>query len=98
MLLTMLSGLSNIVCIVGVVLLLIAYFRISTNRMSSQSLSYQLYNLMGASLIIFSLFFNFNLSSFLIEVAWIVISLIGIYRITSAGKSNNMRTLFLRDI
>ena len=62
--------------------LIIAYFLLSTNRMSSQSLNYQLLNFIGASLILFSLLFHFNLASFVIEVIWIIISLIGIYRIT----------------
>ena len=77
-----LNYISNTVGMVGVVLLIIAYFLLSTNRMSSQSLNYQLLNFIGASLILFSLLFHFNLASFVIEVIWIIISLIGIYRIT----------------
>lgn len=78
---------SNTVGLLGVCLLLIAYFLLSTNRMSAQSISYQLYNLAGAVLILFSLCFHFNLASFVIELAWITISLIGIYRITRVNKT-----------
>lgn len=81
MLIELLEKSSNPIGIFGVILLLIAYFLLSTNRMSSQSLSYQLYNLFGAVFILFSLCFHFNLSSFVIEVCWVAISLIGIYRI-----------------
>jgi multisubunit Na+/H+ antiporter MnhB subunit len=66
---------------VGVVLLLIAYFFLSIGRWISHSFIYQFYNLLGAILILYSLCFHFNLSSFVIEVAWVIISLIGIYRV-----------------
>ena len=56
--------------------------------MSSQSLSYQLCNLIGAVCIFYSLIFNFNLSSFAIETAWIIISLIGIRRILTARNKS----------
>lgn len=72
---------------VGVVLLLIAYFFLSTGRWRANSFTYQLYNLVGAILILYSLCFHWNLSSFVIEVAWVVISLIGIGRIMMMRKS-----------
>lgn len=80
---------ADIIGISGVILLLIAYFLLSTNRMSSQSLSYQLYNLIGALCILYSLLFTFNLSSVVIETCWIIISLIGIYRIQTARYKLN---------
>ncbi|MCW5583957.1 MAG: hypothetical protein KIT56_08815 [Gammaproteobacteria bacterium] len=85
-----LAKLSNVIGIAGVILLLIAYLLLNMNKMSAHSISYQLYNFFGALFIIFSLMFHFNLASFLIEMAWIVISLIGIYRINSKhiSKSN----------
>lgn len=67
--------------IVGVVLLLIAYFSISAGRLSSNSLAYQILNFLAAWLILFSLYFHWNTPSVLIEVAWIVISVIGMMRI-----------------
>lgn len=69
--------------LIGVILLLIAYFFLSTGRWAANSLIYQMYNLMGAVLILYSLCFHWNLSSFVIEVAWVMISLIGIARIKS---------------
>jgi hypothetical protein len=41
-------------------------------------LMYSLINGLGALLILVSLFFNFNLSSFTIEVVWLLISAYGI--------------------
>lgn len=86
MLIDLLEKSSDTVGVIGVILVLIAFFLLSTNKMNSQSLSYQLYNLIGASLILFSLMFHFNLASVLIEVSWITISLIGIFRIRSTKK------------
>lgn len=79
----LLMTIADPVGIVGVVLLLIAYFTISTGRISSNSLTYQLLNFIAAWLILFSLFFHWNTPSVLIEVAWILISVIGMLRILS---------------
>ena len=78
----LLSKIANPVGLIGVILLLIAYFFLSTGRWRSDSLTYQINNLLGALFILYSLCFYWNLSSFVIEVAWIMISLIGIARIT----------------
>lgn len=81
MIVEFLSKASDTVGITGVILLLIAYYLLSTNKMSPHSLTYQLLNLVGAAFILFSLFFHWNTASVLIEIAWITISLIGIVRI-----------------
>lgn len=65
---------------VGVVLIIIDYLLLQLNRIGSNSLSYSLLNAIGASLIIISLLFNFNLSAFVMEAIWVVISLFGLYR------------------
>lgn len=75
---------SDTVGIVGVVLLLLVYFLLSTNRISSKQMAYQMFNLAGASCILFSLLFHFNLASILLEIAWISISATGIYKIRAA--------------
>ncbi len=85
MLLEMLEKSSDAIGIIGVILLLISYFLLSTNKMSSQSLSYQLSNCIGALFILISLCYNWNTASALIESAWVIISLIGIYRIIKNG-------------
>ena len=65
---------------VGVLLITIDYLLLQLDRIGSNSLSYSLLNAIGASLIIISLIFNFNLSAFLMEAIWVVISLFGLYR------------------
>jgi predicted membrane protein len=65
---------------IGVVLIIIDYLLLQLNRVSSNSLSYSLLNAVGAILIIISLLFNFNLSAFIMEAIWVLISLFGLYR------------------
>jgi predicted membrane protein len=77
---------SDTIGIIGVVLLLLVYFLLSTNRISSKQMAYQLFNLAGASCILFSLLFHFNLASILLEIAWISISATGIYKIRAARQ------------
>ena len=84
-----LMKLSDPVGIVGVIIILIAYYYLSVGRWVSDSLKYQWLNFIGAWLILFSLYFHWNTSSVLIEVAWIIISLIGIYRILYPKKQSS---------
>jgi hypothetical protein len=43
-------------------------------------------NLIGSIMLLYSLLFHWNLSSVLIEIAWITISLIGLYRAVKSRK------------
>lgn len=81
MVLHILSILSDFLGIVGVVLLLVAYYLLSVSKLSAQSMRYQLYNFFGAGFILFSLWFHWNTASFIIEAAWVGISVIGMYRV-----------------
>lgn len=65
---------------IGVVVLMITYLMLQLNKLSSNGLAYSLLNAAGASFIVVSLLFNFNLSALLMEVFWVLISLVGIYR------------------
>ena len=64
----------------GVAIILIVYYLLQIERMKSDDLIYSVTNLIGALLIVVSLNYRFNLASFVIEVFWILISLIGIVR------------------
>ena len=72
---------SNPIGLVGVVIILIAYFLLSTGHWISNSFKFQFLNFIGAWMILFSLYFHWNLSSVIIEIAWIVISMGGMYRV-----------------
>lgn len=65
---------------IGVAIILITYFLLQTHRIESTELRYSVLNLIGASLILLSLFWDFNLPSFIVEIAWVFISLFGIMR------------------
>ena len=73
-------GLLDLVGNIGVVVLMIAYLMLQLNKLSSNSLAYSLLNAIGASLIIASLRYDFNLSAMVMEVFWVLISFVGIYR------------------
>jgi len=65
---------------VGVVVLMITYLMLQLNKLRSDGLAYSLLNAIGASLIVVSLLHDFNLSALLMEVFWVLISFVGIYR------------------
>ena len=65
---------------IGVIALMITYLMLQLGKLRSDELAYSVLNAAGASLIVVSLFVNFNLSAFIMEVFWVLISLVGIYR------------------
>jgi hypothetical protein len=65
---------------IGVAMLILTYLLLQLNKFSSDGLAYSLLNAIGAGLIVVSLLFNFNLSALLVEVFWVLISCLGIYR------------------
>ncbi len=66
---------------IGVFLILLAYLLLQLQRIDSQSIKFSLLNAFGASFILISLYFDFNLSAFVIELFWLLISLVGIIRV-----------------
>jgi hypothetical protein len=66
--------------ILGSLLIVVAYFYLQTGKMAAHGKPYLLLNASGAGLILISLIFAFNLAAFVIEVFWLVISVIGLIR------------------
>ena len=66
--------------LVGVVIIVIAYLMLELGKLPSSAPSYSLMNAIGAFLVMVSLFFDFNLSAFLMEAFWFLISLFGLLR------------------
>lgn len=62
----------------GMIFIVVAYLLLQTSKYTIHSLEYQLLNLVGAILLLISLFVHFNLGSFIIEVFWIIITIYGI--------------------
>jgi hypothetical protein len=73
-------GLVDFLGIVGVGIIVVTYLFLQLGKLSSTALAYSLMNAIGASLIVASLLVNFNLSALLMEVFWVLISLLGVYR------------------
>ncbi|TDI74271.1 MAG: hypothetical protein E2O84_06100 [Bacteroidetes bacterium] len=65
---------------IGVIAIIGSYLGIQLDWLDARGLLYSVINAIGAVFILVSLLYSFNLSSFIIEVFWIAISLIGIVR------------------
>ena len=57
-----------------------AFFLLQIERVQSSSPFYSLFNGLGAALILYSLCFDFNLASFLLEFFWLISSIIGLIK------------------
>lgn len=65
---------------VGVACFLIAYFLLQKEAITANSGPYLALNLAGAVLIMLSLLAHWNLPAFLLEAAWAMITLYGMYK------------------
>ncbi len=63
----------------GVSMILMTYALVQLDRMNVRNIGYSLVNALGAGLILVSLTVDFNLSAFVIESCWLLISVVGIY-------------------
>ena len=64
----------------GVAIIIFAYVLLQLGRLRSEQLAYSLFNAVGASFILVSLYYSFNFPSFVVEFFWLLISLFGIGR------------------
>ncbi len=62
----------------GVAIIIVTYVLLQLEKIRSDNLVYSLLNAIGASLILISLYFNFNFPAFVVEFFWLLISLFGI--------------------
>jgi paired small multidrug resistance pump len=65
---------------IGVLLILGTYAALQLGRLDAAAISYSALNALGAGLITLSLLFDFNLSAFVVETAWVAVSLFGLAR------------------
>jgi len=77
----------------GTLLVLVAYYLMQLEYTDPRGFAYNMINFLGAVLLLFSLYFNFNLASVVMEVFWIGASLIGLWkywrRDSAAGQSTS---------
>lgn len=66
--------------IAGVAIIIAAYLLLQTGRLDPRKPLYSVLNAAGSGMIIVSLWFDFNLSAFFVELFWLLISLYGIVK------------------
>jgi len=80
-------GWHDLLGIIGVVLIVATYMLLQLEKLSATSFIFSATNGLGASLILVSLIYEFNLSAFIIEAFWLLISTYGIVRYFSRNRS-----------
>ena len=71
---------ANVLGVLGVFLVLLAYLLLQIGKMKAGWISYSLLNTLGSALILISLYYYWNLASGVIEIAWLFISLYGLIK------------------
>lgn len=69
----------DLVGTIGVALIVGSYFLLQVGRVQSSSLGYSLANAAGAALILVSLVYDFNFSAFVVELFWLLTSVLGAF-------------------
>lgn len=77
----------DIIGLMGVTLILVVYGLVHLDRIDVKKITFSVLNAFGAALILVSLYVDYNLPAVTIEVAWILISLYGIYTAIRRKKS-----------
>ncbi len=72
--------LSNIIGLLGVSLIVIAYLLMQIGYLKAETVLYSALNAVGSGGILVSLFFDWNLSAAIVEFLWLIISLFGCFR------------------
>ena len=70
----------DVVGVLGVGCVLLAQLQLQRDHWRQDGLRYWQVNALGAAAILFSLYFDFNLASALMEGTWLTISLVGLYQ------------------
>jgi len=72
---------------IGVVLMVLGYLLLQAEKIRSSDLSYSLMNGIGALLVVISLLYRFNLSAFLVESFWFLISIYGLIKFAGRERA-----------
>ncbi len=72
--------LHTILGLIGVAITLIAYGLLQATKLSGTGKTYSLLNILGSLLISYSLCFDWNLSAFIMEIVWLLLSIYGLWR------------------
>ena len=77
----------DLIGLIGVIITLVAYLLLQISLLKIEDIAYSAFNALGSVLILYSLFFHWNLSCFVIESFWLGISLFGTVRVLWKRKS-----------
>lgn len=70
----------DIIGVCGVFIVLVTYMLLQIDKIDAKGFWYSFLNAFGSVLILYSLTYNWNLASFIIEFFWIAISLFGLWK------------------
>lgn len=73
--------------LLGVAINLVAYALLTSGRLLASDARYQLINILGTGGILLSLLAQWNLPSFVANVAWLIIGMAGLVRIKRMRKN-----------
>ncbi len=76
----MIAIFANIVGIIGVIIVLWVYILLQLHKLTVADFTFSAVNFLGSVMILFSLFYHWNLPSVIIELSWLSISGYGIVR------------------
>jgi drug/metabolite transporter superfamily protein YnfA len=78
--------LPDLLGLVGVFITLVAYFLLNTRKISAEKYTFPVLNAIGSVLILYSLFFEWNISAFIMEICWLLISCYGVWQVMRNNK------------
>lgn len=81
----MISITAHIIGLIGMALVVLAFYKTVNGDWQSQGEQFNVVNLCGAVLLLISLCVHFNLGSFIIELFWIAISIKGLRQLKAKG-------------
>jgi len=67
----------DVIGIIGVFIIVVAYILMQIDKMDPKGFNFSLLNTIGAIFILVSLYYDWNLASFIMEVIWLSLSLYG---------------------
>ncbi len=76
---------------IGVALMVLGYLLLQVEKLRSSDLSYSVMNGAGALLVVVSLLYRFNLSAFLVETFWFLISIYGLIKFALRPRAKESR-------
>ena len=77
---------SDVIGIIGVGFVIMAFFLVQLEKTTPNSPFYLYSNFWGSTMLLFSLFYHWNLASVIVEVLWLLITIYGIIKLRSKRK------------